>query len=600
MRYTPGPGLLQTFSCRGQPLRQVSHAAALLGAVTLSILATSAAASLIGAAVAATPPPLRVKHAAVASDHPSASAAGVELLRAGGNAADAACATALALGVGNPSGSGIGGGGFAIIYVAREKKVYALDFRERAPAALTPELFLRDGKPDPRLSINSGLAVAVPGEVRGLAELVRRWGKLPFGRCVAPAERFAQKGLPLTETTAAAINGEGSNEKDGLAFVSQIFTVDRPLALPLRAGERVRRPALAATLRRIRQEGAEAFYRGVIAEEIVKATRAAGGVLTMEDLAGYEPTVRTPLVFNYRGYQVHTMPPPSSGGIVIAQVLGILAARSSHTPPEARHSSAYLHILTEALKHGFADRARHLGDPDFVDVPVAKLLDPAYHRELAGRIKPDGILPQERYGWLSDGPARPPRDGGTTHLSVIDAEGNAVALTTTINLAFGARVVAGPTGILLNNEIDDFSMSPQTPNAFGLIGSDKNRPAPGKRPLSSMSPTVVLEGDRVKMVLGAAGGPAIISGTLQILLHVLDGNMDAQAASAAPRIHHQWMPPVLAMEPEFAVDVTQSLGRRGHKTQTRASIARVNVIVRTMTGLEAATEFRASGVPAGY
>jgi gamma-glutamyltranspeptidase/glutathione hydrolase len=294
------------------------------------------------------------------------------------------------------------------------------------------------------------------------------------------------------------------------------------------------------------------------------------------------------------------MPPPSSGGIVVAEALAILGERLKDPPRgPGRFNSAYLHVLTEALKHGFADRARHMGDPDFVKLPLEKLLDPAYHRELAARIKDDGVLPPEKYG-LPTAPARPLRDGGTTHLSVIDAEGNAVALTTTVNLFFGAQVVAGSTGVVLNDQMDDFSLVPDVPNAFGLVGKDKNLIQPGKRPLSSMTPTIVLEGDKVKLAVGGAGGPTIISGTLQLLLNVLDGQLDAQAASAAPRIHHQWSPDTLAVEPELPADVLQNLEKRGHKVQQRGHIATCNMVVRTAKGLEAASEFRRGGSPAGY
>jgi len=383
--------------------------------------------------------------------------------------------------------------------------------------------------------------------------------------------------------------------------MSRVFTLGRPFAIPLVPGEKLRRPALAATLARLRANGPEAFYRGPIAQGIVKAVREAGGVMTLEDLARYAPTERTPLSTVYRGFRVFSMPPPSSGGILVTQALGILAQRWPEPPRGAdRYSSAYLHVLSEALKHGFADRARHLGDPDFVQVPTEKLADPAYHRELAARIKIDGVLPAERYGMPPVTPTAEIKGGGTAHLSVIDGEGNAVALTTTVNLGFGAHVVAGETGIVLNNEIDDFSVAPDMPNAFGLIGKDKNIVGPNKRPLSSMTPTLVLEGDGVKMAVGGAGGPRIISATLQVLLHVLDGKMNAQEASVAPRVHHQWSPELLLVEPEVPRDVVQALEKRGHKIRTTDSLARVNVIVRGPDGVEAAAEFRGRGVPAGH
>jgi gamma-glutamyltranspeptidase/glutathione hydrolase len=571
-----------------------------------------------GATSAATAPPLHAKHAAVASDHPEASAAGLAMLKAGGNAADAACATALALGVVHPFASGIGGGGFAVIYVAKEHKTYALDFRERAPAAIRADMFLKDGKADPKLSREGGLAVGVPGEVRGLGELVRRFGKLPFGRCVAPAEALARGShvswrlAEVTSPDAPAMGPPGATppKSDGQRdpVVTALFG-----AQSLDEGALVRRPELARTLARLRAGGPDTFYKGPIAEAIVASVKQAGGVLSRADLEGYTVTERVPVEIPYRGQRVFTMPPPSSGGTALAETLGILAARYPDSAAMAKAgagSSSYLQVLGEALKHAFADRARHLGDPDFVKVPVAHLLAPAYHAELAKRIKDNAVLPSELYG-TPDAPADLHRDGGTTHLSVVDAEGNAVALTTTVNLGFGARLVAGNTGIVLNDQMDDFAMQPGVPNGFGLIGSTQNAVAPGKRPLSSMTPVIVLDGDGVRLVAGAAGGPTIITATTQVLLNVLDFDMDAQAAIAAPRIHDQWFPEALRVEPEIPRDVAEALTARGQKVKEIGHVGVANLIVRAKPrgsdktgakapGWDAAAEPRSPSAPAGY
>ncbi len=549
-------------------------------------------------AQAATPPPFRAPHAAVASDHPLASAAGAAVMKGGGNAVDAACATALALGVVHPDASGIGGGGFAVIYLAASKQTVALDFRERAPAAITPGSFFKDGKLDPELSRRGGLAVAVPGEVRGLAEMVKRWGKLPFSRCVEGAHRLANLGFPVSWRMARSLGALGQPGPGGdPAFLKALSTK------PLAEGDTWRRPELAWTLSRLRAGGADAFYKGPVAQEIVKAVHAAGGVLSEQDLADYTATVRVPLEAQYRGLHVSTMPPPSSGGIVLIETLGIMAAvypTDADVRKEGRGSSAYLHVLAEALKHGFADRARYLGDTDFVAVDVPHLTSPAYHAELARRIKRDAVLPRDGYGTLGPPPAQH-RDGGTTNLSIIDAEGNAVALTTTVNLGFGAHLVAGKTGILLNDQMDDFSLNPGVPNAFGLIGNEQNAVAPRKRPLSSMTPTIAVDGaGRVQVVVGAAGGPTIISATAEVLLNVVDWKMDAQAAVAAPRIHDQWFPETLAIEPEIARDVLDNLTRRGHKLQEAPHIGTANVLVRTERGIEAGAEPRSPSAPAGY
>lgn len=536
--------------------------------------------------------PLRAAHAAVASDHALASAAGVELLRAGGNAADAACAVALALGVVNPHLSGIGGGGLAMIYVAKTRRVHAIDFRETAPAGLDLDMLFKDGKPQPDLLVRGGLAAGVPGEVAGLGEIVRRFGKRSFADCVRPAERLARDGFPIPSRVAGAASGWAASRPEGAAFLGKVFDAPPPYA----DGQTVRRPALAATLAALAAGGPRKFYAGPIATAIARALRDAGGVMSEADLLAYQVKERAPLRLPFRGATIYAMPPPSSGGIVIAEALGVLATRWPGAWPAAG-SADYLHAFLEAEKHGFADRARHLGDTDFVKVPMRKLLDPTYHRELAARVRDDATLPLEEYGL--PGPATPKEDGGTSHLSVIDAEGNAIALTTTVNLWFGAMVIAGDTGIIMNNQMDDFSL-PDTPNRFGLYGTERNEPAPRKRPLSSMSPTLVVRDGAVKLAVGGAGGPRIISGTLQVLLNVLVHGMDAQAASNAPRVHHQWKPDQVRLEAGLPDTIRDELARRGHNVRVGDHVASVNVVVRTPAGLEAAAEVRSGGAPAGY
>ncbi|MBC8133027.1 MAG: gamma-glutamyltransferase [Deltaproteobacteria bacterium] len=577
-------------------------------------IATLAATGLFcGAAAAATPPPLRVASAAVASDNAQASAAGVALMKAGGNAIDAACATALALGVVHPYASGIGGGGFALVYIAKEQRIFALDFRERAPAAIRADMFIKDGKVDPRLSREGGLSVGVPGEVRGLGELVRRFGKLPFSRCVAPAEQLARGTARVSWRLAEVVQKEVATPLVAGAVAAPspspvapetIFPSLFGGARTLKEGDTFRRPELARTLARLRTAGPDAFYKGQIAADIIKAVTEAGGIMSVADLEKYAATERTPVEVRYRGLRVLSMPPPSSGGVALAQTLGILASRYADAtafPKVGRTSSAYIHALTEATKHAFADRARHLGDPDFVQVPLARLLASDYHADLARRIKDGAIAASDTYG-TPDAPADLHRDGGTAHLSVVDNQGNAVALTTTINLGFGAKLVAGKTGILLNDQMDDFAIQPGVPNGFGLIGSAQNAVAPHKRPLSSMTPTIVLDGNQVKLVVGAAGGPTIITSTTQVLLNVIDWKMDAQAAIAAARTHHQWFPEVLMVEPDLPRDVADGLTKRGHKIREIPHIGVSNLIVRAASGAgwEVAAEPRSPSTPAGY
>jgi gamma-glutamyltranspeptidase/glutathione hydrolase len=541
-------------------------------------------------------------HGMVASDSRLASQAGVRVLAAGGNAADAACATALALGVVNPFASGLGGGGFALIYSANTGKVEALDFRETAPAALRPDLFLREGKIERAWSVRGGLAVGVPGEPAGLAELVRRWGKRPFARCIEPAETLArgfQASAWLVEHVADDLKQDPS---EAAGLLARVLARKRGSLAELRAGDVVRRPDLAGTLARLRRGGAAAFYRGEIASAIVSAVQNAGGVIDRSDLAGYTPVGRTPLVTTFRGRRIFAMPPPSAGGVVMFEVLGILGERMKNWDPvpAGPQDPTYLHVLVETLKHGFADRSRFLGDPGFVSVPLSHLLDASYHRELQARIRPDGILAPDRYGSAEPSAAAPARDAGTAHISVVDSEGNAVALTTTINLEFGAHLVAGRTGVLLNDEMDDFSLAPGAPDAFGLVAGGQNLLAPGKRPLSSMSPTIVVGENGVEMVLGAAGGPMIISSTVEVLLDVLVFGMDAQAAQAVPRVHHQWSPDVLRYEPGLPMSVVDSLRTKGHRVEARDKIGKVNVVIRGKAGLAGAGEPRSGGAPAGF
>jgi gamma-glutamyltranspeptidase/glutathione hydrolase len=315
-------------------------------------------------------------------------------------------------------------------------------------------------------------------------------------------------------------------------------------------------------------------------------------------LAHYAPIERTPLSTTFLNRRIFAMPPPSAGGVVLLEVLGILGQRMKTWNPAGPQDPAYLHLMVEALKHGFADRSRYLGDPGFVSIPLSRLLDPDNLQDLAARIRLDGTLAPDRYGTGEPTAAPPARDAGTAHISVIDAEGNAVALTTTINLEFGAHLVAA--GILLNNQMDDFSLSPGKPDAFGLVAGGQNALAPGKRPLSSMSPTIVLNENGVEMVLGAAGGPTIISSTVQVLLDALLFGQDAQTAENAPRLHHQWSPDLLYYEPDFPPTAVASLRAKGHKMLTRAKIGKVNLVIRRPTGLQAAPEPRSGGAPAGY
>lgn len=492
---------------------------------------------------------------AIAAEHPLAVEAGMQILDRGGNAVDAAVATALAVCVVNPSSCGIGGGGFAMVYDRRRGRIYALDYREQAPAAARREMFVRNGKPAPELSRRGGLAVAVPGELAGLSLLQRRFGKLAFADVIAPAVALARRGFHI-EAHLAGVLERLADEIRGRPPLAAIYL--RPDGTPLRAGDLLVQDDLGRTLATIAADGAEAFYRGPLAQAIVISVQRAGGVMTAEDLAAYMPVWRLPLTASFGPWDVYGMPPPSSGGVTLLEIVGILQAGA--LPSDAFDRLPFLHLFIEASQFAFADRARFLGDPDFVRVPVRTLLAPARLQGLRSRIVPDRTFPPDFYGLgisLSD--------QGTSHLSVVDAHGNAVAMTTSINTAFGSLVVVEGTGIVLNNTMDDFSAQPGTPNVYGLVGSEANAVAPGKRPLSSMAPTIVLRDAQPVLVVGASGGPFIISATAQVLLRALHFGQSLDSAVEAPRVHHQWLPAILMVEPGVGEPLRAALTQRGHQ-----------------------------------
>jgi gamma-glutamyltranspeptidase/glutathione hydrolase len=534
-------------------------------------------------------------HGMVAAEHRLAAHAGVAILQRGGNAVDAAVATAFAVCVVNPSSCGIGGGGFMLIYLAKQQRAVALDYRETAPARASRDMFVRDGQVVPELSRRGGLAVAVPGEVAGLAAALRRYGTRPLATVLAPAIGYARDGFVVEDHLATEIahNADALRATPGLGRV--FLHAD---GSPVRAGETLRQPELARTLQRIADEGPAVFYRGDIAASIARSVDAAGGILSTADLAAYQPRWRAPLSGRHRADTVISMPPPSSGGGVLLEILGIL--QFDDLPALGRESPTYLHLLAEAMQHAFADRAEYYGDPDFVPVPLEQLLAPANSAVLRARISATHTLDHAAYGSHVTGQPAAVTDHGTSHVSVMDAGGNAVACTTTINTAFGAMVVAGDTGILLNNEMDDFSAQPGAPNVYGLVGSEANAVAPNKRPLSSMTPTIVTRDGQPLLVLGGSGGPWIISGTVEVLLNVLDFRMDAAAAVAAARIHDQWVPAALAVEPGIPQPVRRALARYGHVVKEVPSMAAIQAVRRQAGVFEGAADPRKGGEADGW
>ncbi|MFQ5667630.1 MAG: gamma-glutamyltransferase, partial [Candidatus Binatia bacterium] len=534
-------------------------------------------------------------HGMVASEHLLASQAGVEILQQGGNAFDAAVAASFATGVVNPSSSGLGGGGFMLIYVARTHRTVALDYRETAPAAASHDMFVRNGHAVPALSRRGGLAVAVPGEVAGLTAALRRYGSLPLSTVLQPAIRYARDGFAVASHLATAMirNRDALHAEPALAR-----TFLHPDGTALRVGETLRQPELAQTLERIAAEGPEPVYRGDIAETIARYVQAAGGVLSRTDLAEFSPTWRRPVRGYYDRYTVFGMPPPSSGGGVMLEILGI----THHDDLRAlgRNSPTYLHLLAEAMQHAFADRAQYYGDPGFVSVPVLRLLAPENTTALRQRFSATRTFDTGAYGSALGSAPAAADDHGTSHLSVMDADGNAVACTTSINTAFGAMLVAGNSGIILNNTMDDFSAQPGVPNVYGLIGSEANAVAPRKRPLSSMAPTIVTRRGKAVLALGASGGPLIITATLQVLLNVLAFDLDAASAVAAPRIHDQWAPPVLAVESSLPPATRAALARYGYTVKEVPALGAVQVVRWHGGVFEGASDPRKGGEAIGW
>ncbi|MGK0358228.1 MAG: gamma-glutamyltranspeptidase/glutathione hydrolase [Bradymonadia bacterium] len=517
----------------------------------------------------------------VSADNALAAAVGARILSKGGDAADAAVATALMLGVVQPFASGIGGGGFALVH-RTDGAPYALDFREVAPAKANKDMYL-DAKGDviPKASTRGPRAAGVPGEVAGLWALHQAHGKLPWKAVVEPALRAARDGFPVGALLHRRIVSKRAEIAARPRMASRFFDAK---GQPVKEGATLTRPQLAKTLAHISKGGVKAFYGGDFVKKLGAIITADGGLISADDLRAYAAKTRPVVRGTFKGYTVLSMPPPSSGGAVLVQVLRVLEPLDLEAL--GHNSSAYLHRLAEALKHAFADRARVMGDPDFTPVALEALIGDATIQRVQGAFRSDRTLEQDAYG----GKYAIPEDGGTSHFSVVDKAGNAVALTSTVNTSFGSMYIAGETGVLLNNQMDDFVAKPGVANAYGLIGRAANAIAPGKRPLSSMSPTVVLKDGKVRMVVGASGGPTIITGTLQALLNVLVFDMDVRAAVSVPRIHHQWVPERLMVEPGIPVDVQVALGRRGHTVKAWRRFTAVQAITQGPVGQAGAAD----------
>ena len=527
----------------------------------------------------------------VASVHPVATEAGLNALKSGGNAVDAAVAVGLTLGVVDGDNSGLGGGCFMLARLANGK-IVAIDGREAAPAAATRDMFVRNGKADTSLSQTGALASGVPGALAAYEYAVRKFGKKKLSDLILPAAEIAEKGFPLDASYASGLK---SVADDMARFESSraVFFKD---GQPLGKGDVLKQPDLAAAYHAIAGQGSDWFYRGPFAQATEKWMKEHGGIMTAADFASYRIKLREPITTKYRGYQIVGFPPPGSGGVHVAQMLNILERFDLKSLDEATR----LHVIAEAMKLAFADRAHWLGDPDFAKVPRG-LVSKQYAAALAKKIDKTRALEVPAHGmpphWQTDVFKK-----HTTHFSVADAEGNWVACTATVNTSFGSKVVIPGTGVVMNDEMDDFSIQPGVRNHFGLIGAEANAVTPGKRPLSSMTPTIVLQNSRPMLSLGASGGPKIITAVLMELVGLLDLGMSPPEALAAPRIHHQWSPGELMFERSLPPDLRAALEGRGHKLKELPSMAVSQIVARAADGkgFVGAADPRAGGNAAGW
>lgn len=527
---------------------------------------------------------------AVVTAEQHATEAGLQVLREGGNALDAAITVGFTLSVTLPRAANIGGGGFLLYHDAGSGQTFALDYREMAPAKAFRDMFLDDeGKADANLSRKSPLAVGVPGTVAGLLEAHRRFGTLPLERLMAPAIALAREGFVISPHFQDLLEkAAGDNRLDETARM--VFHGSD--GEPRKAGEILIQEDLAQTLASIAEKGKDGFYTGSTAQAIVETLADKGGLITMEDMASYQPVWREPVTGTYKGHAIHSMPPPSSGGVHLVQMLQLL----ENFPLESwGHNSAQaVHVIAEVMKRAYADRSKYLGDPDFADVPMEQLLSEAHEARVLKQINSISPTPSDliRPG-LPEGPAESTE---TTHFSIVDKDGNAVANTTTLNFSFGSGIMAWGTGVLLNNEMDDFSAKAGVPNAYGLIGGEFNAVEPGKRPLSSMTPTIVLKDGHVRLVTGSPGGSRIINTALQIILNVLAFDLTIAEATSVPRFHHQWLPDSLIIERTFPSEAIRILKSMGYTIESNYTIGAAQSIYRNEAGeFSAAADSRRPG-----
>ncbi|HAE4966119.1 TPA_asm: gamma-glutamyltransferase [Salmonella enterica subsp. salamae serovar 18:z10:z6] len=515
--------------------------------------------------------PVRATQGMVASVDAMATQVGVDILKQGGNAVDAAVAVGYALAVTHPQAGNLGGGGFMLLRT-KDGATTAIDFREMAPAGATRDMFLDEqGNPDSKKSLTSPLASGTPGTVAGLSLALEKYGSLPLNSVVRPAIKLAQEGFIVNDALADDLKTYGSEVLPHHENSKAIFWKDGE---PLKKGDKLVQQDLANSLTMIAENGPDAFYKGEIARQIAQQMQQNGGLITTDDLAAYQAVERTPVSGEYRGYQIFSMPPPSSGGIHIVQILNIL--ENFDMKKYGFGSADAIQIMAEAAKYAYADRSEYLGDPDFVNVPWQALTSKAYAKSIAGQIDINKAKPSSE---IRPGKLAPYESDQTTHFSVVDKDGNAVAVTYTLNTTFGTGIVAGNTGILLNNQMDDFSAKPGVPNVYGLVGGEANAVGPKKRPLSSMSPTIVVKDGKTWLVTGSPGGSRIITTVLQMVVNTIDFGMNVAEATNAPRFHHQWLPDELRVEKGFSPDTLKLLEQKGQKVALKEAMGSTQSIM---------------------
>ncbi|MFW0700869.1 gamma-glutamyltransferase [Pantoea sp. R13S299] len=516
--------------------------------------------------------PVKAQHGMVASVDAMATQVGVEILRQGGNAVDAAVAVGFALAVTHPQAGNLGGGGFMLLRTASGRAT-AIDFREMAPGHASRDMFLdKQGNADSKLSLTSHLASGTPGTVAGLALAAQKYGTLPLSTLLAPAIKLARDGIPVNDALADDLKTYGKEVLITHPNSKAIFY--KPDGTPWQKGDRLVQKNLAHSLQLIARQGPDAFYKGAIADEIAGEMAQHGGLINKADLAAYRAVERKPISGTYRGYEVFSMPPPSSGGIHIVQILNIL--ENFDLAKMGFGSADAMQVMAEAEKYAYADRSEYLGDPDFVKVPWQALTSKAYAKTLAQQIDVAKARPSSE---IKPGKLEPYESNQTTHFSVVDKQGNAVAVTYTLNTYFGSGIVAGKSGILMNNEMDDFSAKPGTPNVYGLVGGEANAVQPAKRPLSSMSPTIVAKGGKTWLVTGSPGGSRIITTVLQMVVNSIDFGMNVAEATNAPRFHHQWLPDQLRVEKGFSPDTLRLLEAKGQHVKVLPSMGSTQSIM---------------------